>query len=119
MRNRTIATLLAIMLLVSPVLIQSVLAGNSFGFDDESQHYLVSGQISFDGTYPVAGKFVGINVNFVPLPASYWNDTVTVLNFTVTHERCLPGCINFQDFNAGMELNTGSGVSHWTYTTHQ
>ena len=107
-------------LLMSPALMQSVFAANSLGFDDESQHYVVIGQISFDGTAPVAGKFVTIDLDFKPIPASYWNDTVTVLNFTITHERCSSGaCKNFQDFNAGMALNTGSGVSSWTYTTHQ
>lgn len=90
----------------------------SFGY--ESEHYVVVGQISYDPTAPAVGRFVGIDVNFKPHPASYWNDTVTVLNFTITHSRCVPGsCMDVQDFNAGTALDTGSGVSSWTYTTHQ
>jgi hypothetical protein len=112
------AFLLVFLVLVSLTLGHPAFAQTTFGFEDDSVHYVVIGQIAFDGIAPAVGRFMAIDVNFKPIPSSYWNNTITVLNFTITHYSN-NGTKLVQDFSVGSTLNTGSPGGRWTYTTHQ
>lgn len=119
MRKIVIPILLSL-LVISTLPIQQASALEEFSFLHESEHYAIGADIFFNvfnGVGPIVGQSVGVLPGFKPLPAKYWNNTITVLNLTVMHTHFVGNTsTSGQDFNESVTLNTGTGKS-WTYTT--